>query len=462
MKKILIIDDEKMNLLSTKLILEKSGYMVLTAESGETGLLMLAEQNFDLLLLDVEMPGMNGIETLRIIRKMPGMADLKVMFLTAAAPREELSEAVHLGAKDFITKPCLPEELIRAVEQVCEERSNLLMLAVDDEPMNQRLLKMIFGEFYYVECVSSGEEALEFIQRSVPDIVVLDLNMPGIGGRETFERIKKMEGIGSIPVVFLTADEDEETELDLFRAGAMEFIRKPFIPEIMKERIRRIMELKRLQGMLQDEVSRKTSDLSESNRKIKKLSEQIIDALSGAIDAKDAYTNGHSNRVADYSRELAIRMGKNEEEVNDIYFAAMLHDVGKIGVPGEIINKPGRLTDEEFEIIKGHTVKGAEILERISELPSLSIGAHWHHERFDGRGYPDHLCGMDIPETARIICVADCYDAMSSNRSYRDALPQEVVRGEIEKGRGSQFDPLIADHMLRMIDEDKNYDMREK
>ncbi len=140
----------------------------------------------------------------------------------------------------------------------------------------------------------------------------------------------------------------------------------------------------------------------------------------------------------------------------------MLHDVGKIGILDGIINKPGRLTDEEFAVIKSHTTKGAKILENISEMPNLSIGAHWHHERMDGRGYPDGLKGENIPETARIICVADCYDAMSSNRSYRKVLPQEVVRSEIEKGKGTQFDPRIADIMLRMIDEDINYEMREK
>ena len=154
-------------------------------------------------------------------------------------------------------------------------------------------------------------------------------------------------------------------------------------------------------------------------------------------------------------------MGKNDTEVNDIFYAAMLHDVGKIGIPGEIINKPGRLTDEEFDIIKSHTVKGAKILESISEMPGLSVGARWHHERYDGKGYPNGLKGEDIPETARIICVADCYDAMSSNRSYRKALPQEIVRSEIEKGKGTQFDPAIADIMLKMIDEDADYKMRE-
>lgn len=462
MKKILVVDDEEMNLFSTKYILEKAGYQVVTAESGERGIKILKEQEFDLLLLDIEMPGMDGLETLKSIRQIPMLADLKVMFLTASTSKEDIERAVRLGAKNFIKKPCMPEEITRVVEKALDAKEQPLMLAVDDQSVNLMMIKMTFEDQYRVEGVASGEEALNFMEKTVPDIVILDLNMPGIDGRETFARMKKMEGLAAVPVVFLTADDDDETELELFQAGAMELIRKPFIAEIMKERIRRIMELKHLQGFLQEEVTRKTRALTKTYHKLQRLSVQIIDALSGAIDAKDTYTNGHSNRVAEYARELAVRMGKNEEEVNDIYFAAMLHDVGKIGVPNEIINKPGRLTDAEFEIIKEHTVKGAEILDRISELPKLSVGAHWHHERYDGKGYPDGLAGEEIPETARLICVADCYDAMTSNRSYRDALSQKVVREEIRKGKGTQFDPEIAEHMLHMIDEDVDFLMRER
>ena len=199
----------------------------------------------------------------------------------------------------------------------------------------------------------------------------------------------------------------------------------------------------------------------ESARKVKRLTKQIIFALAGAIDAKDAYTNGHSSRVAEYAREIARRMGKDADEIEDIYYAAMLHDVGKIGIPRDIIGKRSQLTEEEFEVIREHTVKGEKILKTISELPRLSIGARWHHERYDGGGYPDGLSGNDIPEIARIICVADCYDAMSSNRCYRKALSQRIIREEIFRGRGTQFDPAFADIMLAMIDEDTYYRMRE-
>ncbi|MBR3307282.1 MAG: response regulator [Lachnospiraceae bacterium] len=371
-----------------------------------------------------------------------------------------MTEAIRLGALDFIRKPALPEDLISSVRQAFQARRKEIILAVDDEQMNLIATKELFGIRYDVRSATSGSAALEMIDKEPPDLVLLDLHMPGMDGLEVLRRIHEKEGMENLPVVFLTADDDEDTEAELFKAGATDYIVKPFVLQVAMQRIRRLLELKHLQDSLQDEVNRKTEALSESNRKIRNLSEQVIFALAGAIDAKDSYTNGHSNRVADYAREIAKRMGKNKEEQNEIYNIAMLHDVGKIGIPGSIINKPGKLNEEEFTVIRSHTIKGAEILRTISEMPSLSIGARWHHERYDGKGYPDGKAGDDIPEIARIICVADCYDAMSSDRSYRKCLPQRIVREEIEKGKGTQFDPRIADIMLQMIDDDKEYRLK--
>lgn len=195
--------------------------------------------------------------------------------------------------------------------------------------------------------------------------------------------------------------------------------------------------------------------------KLQNLTVEVMEALATAIDAKDKYTRGHSARVAEYSRRIAEELGKSKEECDEIYYAALLHDIGKIGIPESIINKKGRLTDEEFETIKQHPVLGAKILENIKDSPYLSIGAHYHHERYDGRGYPDHLKGEEIPEIARIVSVADAYDAMTSLRSYRGPIPQQKVREEIVKGSGTQFDPEFARIMLHLIDLDIEYKMIE-
>lgn len=187
----------------------------------------------------------------------------------------------------------------------------------------------------------------------------------------------------------------------------------------------------------------------------------ITRSLASTIDAKDRYTSGHSQRVAEYAVEIAKRMGKSEEEQQVVYYAGILHDVGKIRVPEEVINKPGKLTNDEFDQIRIHPVSGFHILHDIHEDVRVGYGAKYHHERYDGAGYPNGLSGENIPEVARIIAVADAYDAMASDRSYRKALPQDRVREEIVKGRGTQFDPKIADIMLQIIDEDEDYKLKQ-
>lgn len=193
-----------------------------------------------------------------------------------------------------------------------------------------------------------------------------------------------------------------------------------------------------------------------------KLSSEVLMAFSKAVDAKDHYTNGHSERVANYAKEIARRMGKEEKEQEEIYELGLLHDIGKIGIKKDIINKKGKLTDEEFAKIKEHTTIGWDILKTITEIPWLSKGARWHHERWDGKGYPDGLSGENIPEEARIICLADSYDAMTSKRSYSSPRSQEEVRAEIVRCSGTQFDPEIAKYLIQMIDEDEKYLLRQR
>lgn len=337
------------------------------------------------------------------------------------------------------------------------------ILVVDDDTSNLKMANRILsGENLRVSCLKSGEDATKFLQENRPDLILLDIHMPGMNGFDTIVAIRENKETADIPVIFLTADDDSNTEKKGLEAGAMDFIKKPFVPEVLLLRVRHTIELIRLQTNLAYEVEKKTQEVTAQHEKLEKISRQIATTLSGAIDAKDTYTNGHSTRVAKYSREISRRAGFSEEVQDDIYMMGLLHDVGKIGIPDAIINKPAKLTDEEYSIIQKHPVTGAKILKNITEFPKLSTGARWHHERFDGKGYPDGIAGEEIPMEARIIAVADAYDAMSSRRSYRDVLPQAKVREEVEKGKGTQFDPVFAEIMLSMIDEDRDYQMREK
>ena len=335
------------------------------------------------------------------------------------------------------------------------DKREIQILVVDDDPLNLRIAQNMLSKQYQVSAANSGTDALKFLENHHPDLILLDLHMPGMDGFAVQDALKKNPKWREIPVIFLTADEDCETEIQGFQAGAMDFIKKPFAADIVIARVQRILELDHLKKCLQEEVRRQTKHTEN-------LSLQIIEALAGAIDAKDTYTSGHSKRVAHYAREIARRVGKSEQEQRNIYFAAMLHDVGKIGVPDQIINKPDKLTDEEYAIVKRHPVIGADILKNVSEIPGIVEGARWHHERYDGGGYPDGLRGEEIPEGARIICVADAYDAMTSKRSYRDVLPKETVKDQLKQGIGTQFDATFAQIMLQMMEEDVDYKLREE
>ena len=331
------------------------------------------------------------------------------------------------------------------------------VVVVDDDVSNLKMAGTILSRHHMrVTALRSGRALLEYVRENRPDLILLDVRMPEMDGFETMRRLKLQMVPGQeIPVIFLTADENAESETKGLELGAMDFIKKPFVPEVLSLRVKHIIELVRLQRNLADEVEIKTQENEN-------LSLRVVQTLAEAIDAKDTYTNGHSGRVAYYAQEIACRFGYSRRQQDEIYMMGLLHDVGKIGIPDAVINKPSRLTDEEYALIKTHPVMGERILKNIRERPKLAVGARWHHERYDGTGYPDGLRGEAIPEEARIIAVADAYDAMTSRRSYRDILPQETVRAELERGKGMQFDPRFADIMLRMMDEDGEYKMREQ
>lgn len=359
------------------------------------------------------------------------------------------------------------EDVIYLTETMCEQLhtygndDKALIMIVDDDLINSKAVTAMLQDEYCVISAESGKEAFELLENNRPDLILLDVHMPVMDGHDVIAKIKENQNFTDIPVIFLTSDEDEKTEMQSLSEGAIDFLKKPFRKGVALQRIRRILELSYLQKNLKEEVAKQTHVAEKRRESVERMSLQMVQTLANTIDAKDSYTNGHSTRVAKYSVMIAKRMGYSGEKLEQLQYAALLHDIGKIGIPNEIINKPSRLTDEEYEVIKTHPAIGGKILDEISEIPDIAIGARWHHERYDGNGYPDKLKGTEIPEIARIIGVADAYDAMTSNRSYRNLVSQEIVRSEIEKGKSSQFDPDIADVMIRLIEEDVNYEMHE-
>jgi len=324
------------------------------------------------------------------------------------------------------------------------------ILVVDDSTTILRFVEDILKEKYNPVLVKSGELALAYLAENQVDMVLLDIFMPKMDGFETFKRIKEMEPKRDVPVVFFTSGVEAENEIKALAMGAKDFIRKPFVPQVMLNRINNILELDELTKNLERKVEQKT-------RQVEQLSFEIIATIASMIEAKDKYTKGHSIRVAEYSAMLAEALGWDEEKVKNLKYIALLHDIGKVGIPDRVLNKPGKLTDNEFNIIKSHTTIGGDILKDIETIAYVDAGAKYHHERYEGGGYPSGIAGANIPTVARIISIADAYDAMNSKRVYRDVLPKEIIRRELINGRGTQFDPDFLDKFIKLFDEDKLY-----
>ncbi len=323
-----------------------------------------------------------------------------------------------------------------------------VILVVDDSTSNLKLVENALKEEYKLILVKSGEKALQYLAGNQVDMVLLDIMMPEMDGFETFERIKELELNREVPVVFLTADVDVNSEIRGLEMGAVDFIRKPFVPKVMLNRIDRILRLEDLNKHLEDKVKEKTKQIAQ-------LSFEKISTIASMIEAKDSYTKGHSVRVAEYSALLAKKLGWKDDDVQNLKYIALLHDIGKVGIPDSVLNKPDKLNEDEVDIIKLHTTIGGDILKDIESIANVDAGAKYHHERYDGNGYPCGLQGEHIPEVARIICVADAYDAMHTWRVYRKELPDQTIREELLAGRGTQFDPDILDAFMELLDAGK-------
>lgn len=322
------------------------------------------------------------------------------------------------------------------------------ILAVDDSAMNLKLVENMIKYEYQLVLLTSGAEALAYLESNTVDLILLDLIMPEMDGFETYDRLRQLTNGKNVPVIFLTADTDVESEISCLKKGAADFVRKPFMPEVMRNRIQRVLELDELTHYLERKVSEKTEQ-------VENMTFETIATISSMIEAKDSYTKGHSVRVAEYSAMIAEKAGWREHFIRNLKYIALLHDIGKVGIPDHVLNKPGRLTEEEFAIIKSHTTIGGDILKEIETIADVASGAKYHHERYDGSGYPSGLAGDEIPAVARIIGIADAFDAMNSKRVYRDSLSPEIIRKELVNGRGKQFDPNFLDIFLELFDEGK-------
>lgn len=335
------------------------------------------------------------------------------------------------------------------------------ILIVDDDRVNLLLAKKFLSEDYEVITFTSPRDALGYLQLSVPDIILLDLQMPEIDGFEFIKKIRNMPYLSQIPVIFLTGDRSERTEEQCFKVGGADYISKPFIPEIMIQRVRRCLELenyrKKLELMVELQLYR-----------ITQIQTDIIFAMANLIESRDGTTGEHVKRTADYVGFIIkklIKKGIYTEELNNetrklMYRAAPLHDIGKITIPDRILQKEGKLTFEEYEVMKTHAKAGAEIIKRsmsaVEEQDFVKVAyemACYHHEKWDGTGYPCGLKEKDIPLSARILAVVDVFDALVSKRSYKTSMTLEEAYEIMLPDRGKAYEPLLFDLLFENKEE---------
>ena len=324
------------------------------------------------------------------------------------------------------------------------------ILIVDDEPCVRGLLTQFLSQEGY-DCITAedGDRALDVLEREDIPVVLLDMLMPGLDGICLLQEVKKSKPLTE--AIMVTGFADIAKAVEALRLGASDYVLKPFHLSTVLASVQRALENRRLllesreyRDHLEEKILEKTSELIEKNARLRLIMLNTVQSLVHTLEAKDKRTEGHSKRVALLAVLLAKRLGFPDENVEQLRLSGILHDIGKIGVREECLNKKGELSPEEYAEIKEHPLISERILEPIEELRDILPGIRHHHERFDGCGYPQGLMGEDIPQDARILAMADCYDAMTSDRPYRSALTVEKALKEMKNNAGKQFDPQLV------------------
>ncbi len=328
-----------------------------------------------------------------------------------------------------------------------ENNVNSLVLIVDDEYAGRETLQSILeGEGYRLEMAENGLQAIEKAKRLFPDVILLDVMMPGMTGFEVCQRIRNDPEIAEIPIIVLTALDDRESLLTALKAGADDFISKPFDRYELRARLLGITRINRYKKLVQERTK-----LQEANEQLLAAYEATIEGWSRAMDLRDRETEGHSRRVADLTVKLAQAVGMREADISHLRRGALLHDIGKIGIPDSILHKPTKLTDEEWVVMRKHPQFAYDMLYPIEYLRLALDIPYNHHEKWDGTGYPRGTRGEAIPMAARLFAVIDVWDALTSDRPYRPAWSEPEALTYIREQSGRHFDPQVVELFFKVI-----------
>lgn len=331
---------------------------------------------------------------------------------------------------------------------------NHILIVDDEKTIYSVIARRLAKEGYPCVMANNGREALGYFYKNNCSLIISDIRMPEMNGLELLKNVKAVRP--NMMFIIMTAYPEIEMAVEAIRLGANDFILKPVDLELVAFSVKKALDQKKMEEELEayhknleQLVKERTSNLQQALLVIKKGHLDSVKVLAGAIDAKDPYTRGHSDRVRKMSMRIAMKMGFSEEKLENLVFGALLHDIGKIGIRDEVLQKKGPLSPEEYQYVQQHPLIGVKIIEGVDSFKDKISMIRNHHEHFDGSGYPDGLMGETIPLEARIIAVSDAFDAMTSLRPHRKAMPVEDVILEMGKGKGKQFDPQILEIFLK-------------
>jgi putative two-component system response regulator len=328
------------------------------------------------------------------------------------------------------------------------------ILVVDDTPASLKLLTDIMkAEGYDVRSAISGELALFAAASNPPDLILLDIRMPEMDGFEVCRRLKSSATTQDVPVIFVTAASETDEKVHGFALGAVDYVTKPYQRDELLSRVRAHLELHQLRHHLSEMVDAQTAQLVESEKKLKKNLLDSVAVLAAIVEMRDPYTAGHQRRVAEVAVAIANIMQLTQMQIEGIHLAGVVHDIGKIQVPAEILVKPGSLSNLEYMLIKAHSQNGYDLLKTVDFPWPIAQIVLQHHERLDGSGYPQGLKGDQILLEARIISVADVVESMTSHRPYRPSLGIDAALEEIERNRDKLYDPMVVDACIKLFRE---------
>ncbi len=444
--RILIVDDSAVMRTSLARMVAPLSAVVQLASNGEEALAAALRDEIDLIISDVVMPKVDGIELCRQLKNHPSVRTKPVILLSSFDSDSDIERGFRAGATAYLSKSEGAQRILETVQQVLatsrRQRDQSILVVDDSNAIRKLVVSSLEEEGFFVHQAADGVEALQLLEKLRPDLIISDIEMPGVNGFELCRAVRQRQELHDTPFIVMSSLTDRGSMKRMLQDGASAYLCKPFNNDELVILVEKILA-DRLRLLLKDRERLDTE---------RRLMIEGISGLVSALEARDAYTRGHSEAVGQMVAGMVELTGADTEAVERARLGGRLHDIGKIGIPDGVLLKPGKLTSSEFEKVKEHPLIGAQILKDIESLRDIRQIVLYHHERIDGRGYPEGLAGDMIPRLARFTAVADTYHSLTSDRPYRRGMSSEKALDIIRTVSGTQLCPDAIEVFLRLID----------